>query len=124
MNLIAKEYCAANVDNNGVLILSEFAGAARNLGRHALLVNPYDIDGVADAIRQACNLSQTERRSHMRRLRQTIRTQNIFWWLETFLNASYGWDLDDASDLSSNQTQRDMLPVIREPDYGPLVNRL
>jgi trehalose 6-phosphate synthase len=124
MNLIAKEYCAANVDNNGVLILSEFAGAARSLGRHALLVNPYDIDGVADAIRHACNLSWTERQSHMRRLRQIIRTRNIFWWLETFLNASYGWDLDDASDLPGNQTQGDVPPVIREPDYGPLVNRL
>jgi trehalose-6-phosphate synthase len=47
MNLIAKEYCAANVENHGVLILSEFAGAARRLGRHVLLVNPYDIEGVA-----------------------------------------------------------------------------
>jgi trehalose 6-phosphate synthase len=88
MNLVAKEYCAANIDNNGVLILSEFAGAARSLGRYALLVNPYDLDGVADAIHHACNLSRTERQSHMRRLRQTIRTRNIFWWLETFLNAS------------------------------------
>jgi trehalose 6-phosphate synthase len=88
MNLIAKEYCAANVDNNGVLILSEFAGAARPLGRHALLVNPHDVDGVADAIYHACTLSWTERQAHMRRLRQAIRTRNIFWWLDTFLNAS------------------------------------
>jgi len=88
MNLIAKEYCAANIDNNGVLILSEFAGAARRLGRHALLVNPHDVDGVADAIRHACNMSQTERQAHMRRLRQAIRTRDIFWWLDTFLDAS------------------------------------
>ena len=58
MNLVAKEYCAAKVDEDGVLILSEFAGAADQLGptarsRGAMLVNPYDTEGVADAIHQA-----------------------------------------------------------------------
>jgi trehalose 6-phosphate synthase len=53
MNLVAKEYCACTVDDNGVLILSEFAGAARQLGKGALLVNPYDIEGTADAIYSA-----------------------------------------------------------------------
>jgi trehalose 6-phosphate synthase/phosphatase len=100
MNLIAKEYCAANIDNNGVLILSEFAGAARRLGRNALLVNPYDIVGVADAIRYAFNMSRTERQTRMRRLRRSIRTRNIFWWLEMFLNASIIKDLDAIPNLS------------------------
>jgi trehalose-6-phosphate synthase len=47
MNLVAKEYCACTIDDEGVLILSEFAGAAAQLGRSALLVNPYDMEGVA-----------------------------------------------------------------------------
>ena len=100
MNLIAKEYCAANVEHNGVLILSEFAGAARRLGRHVLLVNPYDLDGVADAIRDAYHMSRTERQSRMRRLRRVIRTRNIFWWLDTFLTASFARDLDTVPTLS------------------------
>jgi len=78
MNLIAKEYCAANVDCDGVLILSEFAGAANQLGQHALLVNPYDIRGVADAIQQACEMSRKERLIRMRGLRQIIQTQDVF----------------------------------------------
>jgi trehalose 6-phosphate synthase len=88
MNLIAKEFCAANVDGDGVLILSEFAGAATQLGPHALLVNPYDLDGVAEAIRQACEMTSTERLRRMRDLRQRVRTQDIFWWLDTFLNTA------------------------------------
>lgn len=90
MNLIAKEYCAAHVENNGVLILSEFAGAARQLGKHALLVNPYDRDGVAETILNACNMGLIERQSRMRRLRTAIRTQDIFWWVDRFLRSSRG----------------------------------
>lgn len=110
MNLIAKEYCAANVENNGVLILSEFAGAARRLGRHVLLVNPYDLDGVADAIWYAYHMSQTECQSRMRRLRRVIRTRNIFWWLDTFLNASFASELDTIPNDSSAK------PLDLDPD--------
>lgn len=53
MNLIAKEYCVASVDNDGILILSEFAGAASQMQRKAVLVNPHDINGVVDAIWRA-----------------------------------------------------------------------
>ncbi|MHC1725948.1 MAG: trehalose-6-phosphate synthase [Syntrophobacteraceae bacterium] len=56
MNLVAKEYCASKVKNDGVLILGEFAGAAASLHNGALLVNPYDIEGVADAIKRACDM--------------------------------------------------------------------
>ena len=56
-----------------MLILSEFAGAAAQLRRGALLVNPYDIEGVADAIRVACAMSADERRARMRRLRRSVR---------------------------------------------------
>jgi trehalose 6-phosphate synthase len=94
MNLIAKEYCAANVDCDGVLILSEFAGAANQLGQHALLVNPYDIHGVADAIHQACEMSRGERLMRMGGLRQIIRNRDIFWWLDTFLNVALAKEHD------------------------------
>jgi trehalose 6-phosphate synthase len=94
MNLIAKEYCAANVDNNGVLILSEFAGAATQLRTGALVVNPYDIEGVANAIYQAYSMSPSERQSRMRRLRQSIAKRDIFWWVNFFLWAATTHSLD------------------------------
>ena len=92
MNLVAKEYCAANTDRNGVLILSEFAGAATQLRRNSLLVNPYDIEGVANAIHQAYNMSTNERRIRMRRLRKSIRKYDIFWWVDSFLRAAIAYD--------------------------------
>lgn len=95
MNLVAKEYCAANTDNNGVLILSEFAGAATQLGRGALVVNPYDIEGVADAIYQAYCMSASERQPRMRKLRESIAKRDIFWWVDFFLWAAVTHNLDD-----------------------------
>ncbi|MFW6125988.1 MAG: alpha,alpha-trehalose-phosphate synthase (UDP-forming) [Chloroflexota bacterium] len=92
MNLIAKEYCAANMDTNGVLILSEFAGAATQLGGQALLVNPYDVDDMAAAIWHAFNMDQDERQSRMRRLRNAIARRDIFWWLDAFLRAAVAGD--------------------------------
>jgi len=88
MNLVAKEYCAANIDQNGVLILSEFTGAAVQLHRNALLVNPYDIQGVANAIRRAYNMGADERKARMRRLRNSIRRRDIFWWVNFFLQTA------------------------------------
>ncbi len=84
MNLVSKEYCAARVNNNGVLILSEFAGAAFQLHQGALLVNPYHTRAVADAIRCACELSQPEQRKRMRKLRTRIRRDNIYRWRDSF----------------------------------------
>lgn len=87
MNLVAKEYCACQVEGDGVLILSEFAGAAVQLRRHALLVNPYDLDRVAYAIHEAVNRSLEQREPSMRRLRRMVRRQNVFWWADRFLGA-------------------------------------
>ena len=94
MNLVAKEYCAANVDNNGVLILSEFAGAATQLRTSALLVNPYDIEGVASAIYRAYNMNTIERRLRMRNLRHSIARRDIFWWVDFFLWAATTQNLE------------------------------
>lgn len=90
MNLVAKEYCAANIEENGVLILSEFAGAAAQLRGGALIVNPYDVEGVAEALRRAFCMEREERRRRMRRLREQVRRQDIFWWVDAFLQAARG----------------------------------
>jgi trehalose 6-phosphate synthase len=99
MNLIAKEYCTCKIENNGVLILSEFAGAASQLHKWALLVNPYDIEGMADAIHQAFHMPQKDRRFRMRRLRSTIRRTDIYWWSDMFLQAALAKRLEDFPPL-------------------------
>jgi trehalose 6-phosphate synthase len=79
MNLVAKEFVAARDDEQGVLILSRFAGAAREL-RDAVMVNPYDIERTADAIRYALEMEPEERTARMERLRKVVREQNIYRW--------------------------------------------
>jgi len=86
MNLVAKEYCVCS-PKGGVLILSEFAGAAAQLQKGALLVNPHDIAGVAGAIARAWAMSGAERQARMRRMRRAIRERDIFWWEDSFLRA-------------------------------------
>jgi trehalose 6-phosphate synthase len=85
MNLVSKEYCAASIDNNGILILSEFAGSARQLSEGAILVNPYDKDGTADAIYRALTMSPGERDRRMRLLRSEIRRNNVQRWINWFI---------------------------------------
>jgi alpha,alpha-trehalose-phosphate synthase [UDP-forming] len=79
MNLVAKEFVASRTDDHGVLILSRFTGAAHELG-DALIINPYDTEEVADAIRQALEMRPEERRMRMGRMRATIREHNIYRW--------------------------------------------
>jgi trehalose-6-phosphate synthase len=79
MNLVAKEYIAARHDERGVLILSQFTGAAREL-RDALLVNPYDIDQTAEAIRVALEMEPEEKQLRMQRMRRGIKEHNIYRW--------------------------------------------
>jgi trehalose 6-phosphate synthase len=80
MNLVAKEYCAAQTEANGVLVLSEFAGAAPELRLGAILVNPYDEVGVAAALKQALEMKPEGRRRRMLKLRQQIRQADIHVW--------------------------------------------
>ncbi|MFC1837757.1 trehalose-6-phosphate synthase [Thermodesulfobacteriota bacterium] len=87
MNLVAKEYCACSVDNNGVLILSEFAGAADQLGEKALLVNPYDIEKTADTIYRAFTMPREERQQRMQWLRSQIQKNDVHRWLRNFMGA-------------------------------------
>jgi len=84
MNLVAKEYLAARDDEEGVLILSKFTGAAVEL-RDALIVNPYDIDGVADAINRGLEMGYGERRMRMQRMRRQVMEHNVYRWAASVL---------------------------------------
>ncbi len=87
MNLVAKEFIAAqDPADPGVLVLSRFAGAAEQL-KEALLVNPYDTSGMADAIEQALLMPLSERQERHQQLLQRIRTQDVHWWRNSFLSA-------------------------------------
>jgi alpha,alpha-trehalose-phosphate synthase [UDP-forming] len=88
MNLVAKEYCACSIEEDCVLILSEFAGAAEQLGNGALLVNPHDVQAVAGALRSAYAMPPAERTARMRAMRRSIRREDVFAWVESFLEAA------------------------------------
>ena len=84
MNLVAKEYLAARADEDGALVLSKFTGAAVEL-RDALLVNPYDIAGVAEAIHAGLEMTRTERRTRMQRMRRHVMDHNVYRWAASIL---------------------------------------
>jgi len=90
MNLVAKEYVAARHDNDGVLVLSEFAGAADELTQ-ALLINPHDIDGTKAAVMRAATMGVEERRRRMRALRRRVLEHDVARWAAGFLDALAGW---------------------------------
>ena len=108
MNLVAKEYCACSLDGNGVLILSEFAGASAQLHRGAIMVNPYDVDKVADAIYQAFKMNADEKITRMRKMRHSIKKQDVFWWVDSFLQAAFTENLNN-------------FPVLEHYDYMPQI---
>src|SRR5699024_2724877 len=84
MNLVAKEYVACRTDEQGVLVLSEFAGAAEEL-RDALLVNPHDVVGLKAAILRAIHMPPAEQRRRMRVLRQTVGANDVAHWAARYL---------------------------------------
>jgi trehalose 6-phosphate synthase len=84
MNLVAKEYVATRLDDDGVLVLSEFTGAADEL-TEALLVNPHDDEAVKDAIVEAVDMHRRERRERMRELRATVAAYDVTEWANRFL---------------------------------------
>lgn len=89
MNLVAKEYVACNLEETGVLILSEFTGSAAELALGALIINPYDIERTADAIFRAFTMTQEERRRRMHLMRRIVKKNNIHHWLEGYLKAVF-----------------------------------
>ena len=84
MNLVAKEFCASRIDNRGVLVLSEFAGAAAELRNGALLVNPHDTDKVAELVAGALRMTESEQRIRMELMRRQIESYDVFRWSESF----------------------------------------
>jgi trehalose 6-phosphate synthase len=98
MNLVAKEFLAARRDERGVLILSQFTGAAREL-RDALLVNPYDIDQTADAIRTALEMEPEDKQLRMQRMRRVIKEHNIYRWAGNLITELCEVCLDAPEDV-------------------------
>lgn len=88
LNLVAKEFCASHNDNSGVLILSEFAGAAEELGQGAILVNPHDVQQMADAIRVGIQMPVNEKSRRMTEMRSVIRNHDIWHWCSKFCSAN------------------------------------
>ena len=86
MNLVCKEYVATRTDYTGVLVLSEFAGAARQM-RRSLLVNPRDVEGMAAVMEQALQLPPSEARQRMAILRTMVRRHDVHEWAEQYLEA-------------------------------------
>jgi trehalose 6-phosphate synthase/phosphatase len=117
MNLVAKEFVATRTDDDGVLILSEFAGAASELGE-AVMVNPYDIDGTAAAIRAAITMPADERALRMRALRQRVTTYDVHYWVRSFLEALSPDDDADQGDEGRTTlapiNMKDLVSALRE----------
>ena len=103
MNLVAKEFVAARDDEQGVLVLSQFAGAAEEL-RDALLVNPYNTEQLAEAIRFALEMSAADRTARMRHLREVVKEHNI-----------YRWAGDLIAELSDIRVEKREPIVVRQP---------
>jgi trehalose-6-phosphate synthase len=98
MNLVAKEFLAARSDESGVLILSQFTGAAREL-RDALLVNPYDIDQTAEAIRAALEMEPEDKQVRVRRMRKVIKEHNIYRWAGNLITELCELRMDAPEDV-------------------------
>ena len=92
MNLVSKEFVAARDDEQGVLILSRFAGAAREM-TEALIVNPYHVEETADALHRAATMPAAEQRARMASLRATVREFNVFRWAGRMLTDAGRWRL-------------------------------
>jgi len=84
MNLVAKEYIMANVDLKGMLVLSQFTGAAREL-KDAILINPFDTEGFADALYSTVKMSERERKRRVRKMQKVVQENNIYKWAGKFI---------------------------------------
>jgi alpha,alpha-trehalose-phosphate synthase [UDP-forming] len=94
MNLVAKEFVASRTDEDGMLVLSRFAGAAREL-TSAVLVNPFDVEETAEGVRQALEMPAEERRKRMQRLRTAVADSNIYRWAGKILSALFRLETAD-----------------------------
>jgi trehalose 6-phosphate synthase/phosphatase len=105
MNLVAKEFVSARDDEDGVLILSTFAGASRELPE-AIMVNPFDIRETAQAIVQSLDMDRAARRERMRQMRRTVEENNVYRWA--------GKMLMDASRVRHQKWLKERAPIASE----------
>jgi trehalose 6-phosphate synthase len=119
MNLVAKEFCAAQLDERGVLIVSEFAGAGPELRYGAILVNPNDFSEVAQALHDAAFMPAEDKRNRMRLLRQIVKDHNVHRWIRSFLQAvestgagSRGNGGDSGSQPATKRQSDETLPGV------------
>jgi trehalose 6-phosphate synthase/phosphatase len=119
MNLIAKEYVAARGETCGVLVLSEMAGAARELGE-ALIVNPYDLDGMVTALHAALVMPTEEQCERMHSLQDRVRRYNVTRWAEDFLSTLQrvkGMQLGYDSRLLHKPKRDELVEAYRESEH-------
>lgn len=102
MNLVAKEFVATREDEEGALILSQFTGASREL-RDALIVNPYDADQLAEAIRMSLEMDAQERHVRMQRMRRNVREHNVYHWAGNLISGLSEIRLDEAEPALSQE---------------------
>ncbi len=102
MNLVAKEFVAAREDEEGALILSRFTGASREL-RDALVVNPYDVEQLAEALRFAIEMDPEERKARMQRMREVVRESNIYRWAADLIKELAAIRLDQVEPSRAHQ---------------------
>jgi trehalose 6-phosphate synthase len=86
MNLVAKEFVVSRDDEDGVLVLSQFTGASREL-TDAILVNPYNIEEIADAIHASLTMKSLEKSERMKRMRETVKEHNIYLWAGNLISS-------------------------------------
>jgi trehalose 6-phosphate synthase len=103
MNLVAKEFVASREDNQGVLILSTFAGAALEL-TDALLINPYDVRQLAGAIHRALNMPPDEQAIRMQHMRVSVREHNVYRWAASLLSDLTDIRIDTPERVESSET--------------------
>lgn len=113
MNLVAKEYCAARRDLSGVLILSEMAGAAKELGE-AILVNPNDSDALVASLVQALDMPKEEQAKRMRALRHRIGRYDVFRWVSDFVGTLETVKAEQAGDAARCLDEKATKKLLRE----------
>lgn len=112
MNLVAKEYIAAREDEQGALILSQFTGASREL-RDAIIVNPYDVDQMAEAIRSALEMDAEERHIRMVQMRRVVKENNIYRWAGSLIA-----ELSEIR-VGDNESSIEPSDLLKSSDPGP-----
>jgi len=114
MNLVAKEYVASQLENDGVLVLSELAGAAEEL-QEAITVNPFDVDAVTEALHRALTMPDDERMARMSSLRDRVRSHDVHRWVTQFLGAAeQASQARAAAEAPVDQVRRRLAPWLAQ----------